>query len=697
MFRSARPIWLAQDYQPDEYMQAVGTLTLSTLPQRAVLRIAADSDYTVFIGGTLAAFGQYANYPTHRFYDEVDILPCLQVGENPLSALCWYYGVNASTYCRGIPFLCFEIEVDGKILLSTGPQTQVRPATDYIPHLKRKISPQLGLTYACDLTAQPKPFHDAIVMDIGETGWNIRPVEKLVLQSRCKAEYVQQGLFIIPGYTCITESHPETDMQQAYLSFRPLSIFTGIKHASRRQEESSPYTFTIDHVSPDSGIYWIVDLGAETAGFLDLDLQVPADCDLLVGFGEHLRDGRCRTHIRNFSCAIRLQAGRNRFLNTFRRFGCRYLQFFLFSDSVTVHYSGLRPTIYPLTWKHYRSGNLLRDTVYEVCQSTLQHCMHEHYEDCPWREQALYAMDSRNQMLCGYYAFSETRFPRACLDLISYGQRPDGLLSLCYPAGLDLPIPSFSLVWFIAMREYITHSGDTTLAAQRFHILERLIDTFHRNRDEGGLVKTFTGTEGRIWNFYEWSPTMDGNDTPNEAVTEAPLNAFYVLALESMATICDRLGKPAEHYRNRADEIRRLLAKRFFRHQRGLFASFEDRHTDVYSVLTNALCLLCGAADGLDTTTMEAVLACNGEGFADCIPDTLSMQSFRFDALLRANREKYTPIILDEIDRTCLYMLRHGATTFWETIKGEADFDDAGSLCHGWSALPVYYYETLTD
>jgi hypothetical protein len=72
------------------------------------------------------------------------------------------------------------------------------------------------------------------------------------------------------------------------------------------------------------------------------------------------------------------------------------------------------------------------------------------------------------------------------------------------------------------------------------------------------------------------------------------------------------------------------------------------------------------------------------------------MQSFRFDALLRSDREKYTPIILDEIDRTCLYMLRRGATTFWETIKGEADFDDAGSLCHGWSALPVYYYETLT-
>ena len=37
-------------------------------------------------------------------------------------------------------------------------------------------------------------------------------------------------------------------------------------------------------------------------------------------------------------------------------------------------------------------------------------------------------------------------------------------------------------------------------------------------------------------------------------------------------------------------------------------------------------------------------------------------------------------------------MLYHGATSFWETIKGADDFDKAGSLCHGWSAIPVYFY-----
>jgi hypothetical protein len=129
--------------------------------------------------------------------------------------------------------------------------------------------------------------------------------------------------------------------------------------------------------------------------------------------------------------------------------------------------------------------------------------------------------------------------------------------------------------------------------------------------------------------------------------------------------------------------------------KRGLFTSFTNRNADAHSVLSNSLCLLCGAVDGLDTTALEEVLARNGEDFADCIPNTLSMQSFRFDTLLRTNWEKYASIILNEIDRTCLYKPRKGATAFWETTKGEAVFWEAGSLCYCWSALPIYYYQTL--
>ncbi|MBQ3895218.1 MAG: hypothetical protein II739_07820, partial [Clostridia bacterium] len=48
--------------------------------------------------------------------------------------------------------------------------------------------------------------------------------------------------------------------------------------------------------------------------------------------------------------------------------------------------------------------------------------------------------------------------------------------------------------------------------------------------------------------------------------------------------------------------------------------------------------------------------------------------------------------VMDEITSLWGHMLYNGATSFWETIAGAADFDDAGSLCHGWAAIPVIIY-----
>ena len=157
-------------------------------------------------------------------------------------------------------------------------------------------------------------------------------------------------------------------------------------------------------------------------------------------------------------------------------------------------------------------------------------------------------------------------------------------------------------------------------------------------------------------------------------------------------------GARFSEYSENAERVRRGIEKYFFNAEAGLFESYSDRERGRYSVLTNSLCLLAGAAEGVDTTNILKILEANGAadtGF-DVVPNTLSMNGFRFDALLREDREKYASMILKELDSTYKYMLDRGATTFWETIKGAADFGGAGSLCHGWSALPIYYYEILS-
>ena len=73
------------------------------------------------------------------------------------------------------------------------------------------------------------------------------------------------------------------------------------------------------------------------------------------------------------------------------------------------------------------------------------------------------------------------------------------------------------------------------------------------------------------------------------------------------------------------------------------------------------------------------------------LPCSFSMKCFKYDALLKVD-EEYKDVILAEIRTAYKKMLDEGSDTVWETDEGAAAFDHAGSLCHGWSAIPVYYY-----
>ena len=132
--------------------------------------------------------------------------------------------------------------------------------------------------------------------------------------------------------------------------------------------------------------------------------------------------------------------------------------------------------------------------------------------------------------------------------------------------------------------------------------------------------------------------------------------------------------------------LRNYIHKTFYDKTSGLYKnSVRDNRK---SELVNALCVLCGAAKG---ETAKKVCAVLSDDNSDLTRITLSMACFKYDALLKTDKA-YKDYILSDIDRKYKIMLDAGATSFWETEKGESDFSGAGSLCHGWSAMPVYYY-----
>ena len=443
-----------------------------------------------------------------------------------------------------------------------------------------------------------------------------------------------------------------------------------------------------------AGRFLILDLGREEVGHLGFTLDAPEGSVLHIGHGEHLRDGRVATriHQRNFADRYVCRAGRHEFLHLFRRYGCRYLQLHVSGHRQPVRLAsfGLTPTFLEIEeGTAFTCTDPDSEAIHRIARRTLRLCMHEHYEDCPWREQALYAYDARNQALFGYYAFGNYAFAAASFDLLARGLRPDGLLTLCAPAEIRLTIPGFSLAWIAAIGEHWLHSGDGSLCRTHAAVAGRILAAARARPDPAtGLFRNPQG-EG-VWNFYEWSDGMAGSiPAPGAPAGDGePPDAVYNLALLEALTwrawMHEQAAEPAAASVLR-DEGRRLAAAivpAFWHEARSAIASQPaGAHC---SELATAMALAAGVLPAALAQRAAASLMQGG-----LVPITLSSMRYLVDALGRvspAAREHAS----GRMAAAWGEMVRRGATSFWETADGAEAFDGAGSLCHGWSALPVY-------
>ena len=429
----------------------------------------------------------------------------------------------------------------------------------------------------------------------------------------------------------------------------------------------------------------LYDLGREIAGYLTLKVKCSQKSSFKIAYGEHLDDGNVRRIIgnRDFSLDFEAGEGESQFTQYFVRIAGRYLEAFI-PDGVEILSIGVIPYLYPLTEKGCTLEGLDKK-IYETSVRTLRLSMNYHYEDCPWREQALYVLDSRNQMLCGYYAFNEQDFQRANLVFISKGTRTDGFLELTYPA-VDTPaIPFFSIMYPVAVYEYVLHTGDKTIISEVMPTMKKIMDNFTQRIGENGLIENLPKP---YWNFFEWSEGNMGmgeltSKEENKKNTHIILNCAYIYAGSRYDKLCEMYGSDSGI---KFDEVRKGIVSAFFDKDTGLFGtSFADRN--LYSQLCNAFALLAGVGD---ERTIDAV-----KNDKKLIPATLSMLGYVYDALLESDFDGNKDFVLSDIREKYKYMLDNGATSFWETIKGADDFSKAGSLCHGWSAMPVYYFNKL--
>ena len=595
---------------------------------------------------------------------------------------------------------------------------------------------QMGFNWSYDAGKELPDFAPVKVYEADSAGhYRAREIKRQVLMDRAPAKLIAQGLF---------KPDESGRMERDFLSSRNYEeIFAKTKLRTTRLEEKicSSMKTAAEKLEQASGqkqekeplydrttrisepYYLLFDLGEESTGLLDLEFTAPAGTLLKISWGEHLEALRTRSHIgnRTFQSTYVCKEGYQHFIHYFNRLGLRYLELHVYpaeekpdaardismaeermdasgdmptaeaqgqakTAEIIWHYAGIRPLMYPVAeLGGFSCKDALHQKIYDTAVRTLWLCMHEHYEDCPWREQALYSMDSLNQTLCGYYCFGEWEFARGSLRILGESMEEDGFLQIAPPGSMDITIPYFSFQWVLALRDYLYFTKDRQFVEEMWLYVERLV---HKQLEtlEDGLLPVPLGE--KYWHFYEWSDGLDGlveqgckglpADAPRRV--DAPFQLTFILMLQAVCDIAGLLQKEElqQQLKETIGQMQAATHTLFFSKERDAYLTYADERDGQWYLreeapkeLVQAWAVLAGIVPGEKEAPLLETLAKNRYQGA-----TLSMLRFKYEALL-TRPEQYAEVVFDDIAARWGKMLYQGATSFWETEEGASDFGHA--------------------
>jgi hypothetical protein len=273
---------------------------------------------------------------------------------------------------------------------------------------------------------------------------------------------------------------------------------------------------------------------------------------------------------------------------------------------------------------------------------------------------------------------------RQVIEMAVQGAYPDGVLPSVLPGEVHAyTVVDYNFTWVELLRLYQKLTGDGDFVAEMWPALVKMLDRFHQDLNEKGLLISQPGR--RL--FLDWAPLS--RSEPN-----AVYNLHYVLALQQAAALARDQGRAKEtvgRWQNRAAAAQVACRETFW--QQGRWYDDPDRRT--FSQLAAALALLTGTAPPeAQEALLEAIAARSLDPEDDPAPDKMVLASpfmhhYLFEALRRGGRSEQ---VIEIIRRRWGGWVEAGYPTTWENWN--VDFPD-GSQCHAFSAHPRYHLAAI--
>ena len=635
------------------------------------LRISAAGAYVCRINGNMANFGQFSDFPRYKTYYEHNVTPFCQSGRNVLEIAVYYSGNNFTSHTDGEPGMIAELILDHHTVLAAT-NTHWRCTGDTCYRSGKMETLTGSLNYVFDFDAQKSPVFlshaESAPRDVDCRNLTLSPVPPLQISQFYAGKIIHQGNL----FRAISD---ETEKEIT------------IAEIFEKDQCSDQQT-----LSQSNGSYMVFDLGMEYAGILTLEIEAAPDTICDIAHSEYLNSQQHvipRYRNRCFTDRYRTKGGRQIFCHYFRRIACRYLEIHVVGElaSFRLHRLGIQetPPDLPIAPSFYCDDPFFIKA-HDVSLATLRLCMHEKYENCPWREQSICEYDARNQMLFGYPLWGNYNRAKAMLDIYTQSIRKSGFAPAAAPSATDLVIPSFTFLWLTAIYEYVLYSGHIESIACYAPHIKSALNKILSHQQNGLYVPPSPEEEPHLWNYCE---------APHLEFMPDPPNAFYNLylheALLAMAELF-RIHKDqqtAQYYRETADELGRKAEACFYDPDSGLYA---DHITSTGQKETfHGHIQMLFLAQNLVTDPAKKKRLLHALQTEEVPFPAINTLPYLIRAFFRHGNTDERQYIHRKIKKIYSDMLDQGAQTWWETRDGYRYGGGAGSLCHGWSASPAYY------
>lgn len=328
--------------------------------------------------------------------------------------------------------------------------------------------------------------------------------------------------------------------------------------------------------------------------------------------------------------------------------------------------------------------------IYETGLETLSECMQTVYEDGPKRDQRLWIGDLYLESLANACSFRNHSLTRRCLYLLAALADEDGWL---HATVYEYPEPEpqynqhtmdYSLLYGVALLEYLKATGDTATAQELWPVVVRQIE-IARTYLKDSLYDM--QKQPQWWLVFDWKDDLDRH---------ASVQGLMTFAVERGWELARMLGRESEaaDWPDLVKSMRRASRDAFYDRRSGVVVSGPQRQVSYLSQVWMVLSGTLSPKEGARALT--AVL----DDPTACRPGSPYAYHYLIEALIACGME-------DEArERLIGYwggMIERGADTFWEVYdpaddyKSPYGFHPVNSYCHAWSCTPVYFINTYRD